>query len=419
MKNILMVAFHFPPQSGSSGILRTLKFCRYLPDFGWKPTVLTAHPRAYEKTDQGQLAEIPENVTVLRPFALDSKRHLSIRGRHSRLLSLPDPWVWWTIGAVPAAMRHMRQQQTDAIFSTYPIASAQLIGYLLHRLTSKPWIVDLRDSMTEDNYPVNKTVRKTYLWIERKAAKYASLMIFTAPSAQKMYLQRYPSLHPDRTCVIPNGFDRSDFSGISSTNSGADKEYPLHLVHNGLIYPEERDPRPFFAALAELKKSGQISSQKLKVELRASGSESSYQAILNAAQIDDIVTLQPQISYRSSLEECMNADGMLLFQARNCDHQIPAKVYEYFAIGKPILALTSESGDTARLLNEVGGTTMADIADQNNIACQLVDFLNKIYSKQHPVPDPQRAEAFSRRNGAKTLAAHLTRLTATEKTARS
>ena len=39
------------------------------------------------------------------------------------------------------------------ILSTYPTATAVMIGYLLHRLTGKPWIVDFRDSMTEEGYP--------------------------------------------------------------------------------------------------------------------------------------------------------------------------------------------------------------------------------------------------------------------------
>ena len=37
MKQVLMIAFHFPPYSGGSGIHRTLKFTRYLPEFGWEP----------------------------------------------------------------------------------------------------------------------------------------------------------------------------------------------------------------------------------------------------------------------------------------------------------------------------------------------------------------------------------------------
>ena len=55
MKRVLLIAFHFPPVRGSSGLQRTLAFSRYLPEFGWQPSVLTADPRAYEATGDDQL----------------------------------------------------------------------------------------------------------------------------------------------------------------------------------------------------------------------------------------------------------------------------------------------------------------------------------------------------------------------------
>ena len=53
-----MVAYHFPPAAGSSGIQRTLQFARHLPQFGWEPVVLTASPRAYERTSQDQVKDV-------------------------------------------------------------------------------------------------------------------------------------------------------------------------------------------------------------------------------------------------------------------------------------------------------------------------------------------------------------------------
>ena len=58
-KRVLIVAYHFPPIAGSSGVLRALKLCRYLPENGWQPTVLAPNPRAYERTDSSQLSDIP------------------------------------------------------------------------------------------------------------------------------------------------------------------------------------------------------------------------------------------------------------------------------------------------------------------------------------------------------------------------
>ena len=86
---VLIVAYHFPPQAGSSGLLRSLNFCRYLPEFGWLPTVLTIDPRAYERTDGSQLAEVPASVNVIRAFGLDSHRHLSLGGRYLRTKCAP------------------------------------------------------------------------------------------------------------------------------------------------------------------------------------------------------------------------------------------------------------------------------------------------------------------------------------------
>src|SRR4051794_35891220 len=82
VKRVLMVAFHFPPSAGSSGIQRTLRFVQHLPALGWEPVVLTAHPRAHERTSNDLMDEVPSGVKVVRAFALDAARHLSIRGRY-------------------------------------------------------------------------------------------------------------------------------------------------------------------------------------------------------------------------------------------------------------------------------------------------------------------------------------------------
>ena len=77
-----MVAYHFPPLAGSSGIQRTLRFVQHLPAFGWQPLVLTTQTGAYERISNDLLADVPHDVTVRRAFALDTTRHLSIKGRY-------------------------------------------------------------------------------------------------------------------------------------------------------------------------------------------------------------------------------------------------------------------------------------------------------------------------------------------------
>jgi glycosyltransferase involved in cell wall biosynthesis len=410
---VLIVAFHFPPQSGSSGLLRSLKYSRYLPDFGWRPVVLTLHPRAYESLDPRGEGSVPEGVPVIRAFALDTKKHLSFRGAYLEWMAMPDRWVSWVLGAVPAGVRAIRKYQVDVIFSTFPISSAVLIGWVLHLFTGKPWVADFRDSMTEEDYPRERRRRRVWGWIERQAIRRASRLIFTAATTRKMYLERYPNLSPEKCLVISNGYDEEDFSSLSVPEmEPVSVARPLRLLHSGLIYPEERDPRPFFRALARLKSEGQVSSNNLTILFRAAGSEDLYQRIINDLQIADLLQLQPHVPYRQALQECADADGLLLFQAANCDHQIPAKAYEYLRLGKPIFALTSNSGDTAALLKEVGGATIVNLSDENEIHAALPGFLIALRAGAHPLADRQKAQRYERRNQAGDLAKCLSQLKA-------
>ena len=404
-RRVLLIAFHFPPQAGSSGILRTLKFCRYLPQFGWLPTVLTVHPRVYERIDISQLDEVPPEVKILRTFALDSSRHLSWRQRYAKQTALPDRWVSWVLGAVPVGWYQIQGRRIDAIFSTYPIATAHLIGYLLHCLTGKLWIVDFRDSMTEENYPFDQATRRVYQWIEKKAIQHGSLFLFTARSAIRMYLERYPELRPENCLLLPNGYDDSDFEAVSVR-----PPHPLRrirLLHSGLIYAWERDPRPFFQALAQLKAHGQISQQTLSVDLRASGSEDEFQRYINKLGIADLVHFEPALSYRAALRDASNADALLLIQRAVCNHQVPAKTYEYLRLRKPLLALTDRNGDTAALLEEVGGSTITDPEDAQAISKTLLIFLDQVRNGIHPLPDPEVYARYSRVAQTSQLAAAL------------
>lgn len=400
-----MIAYHYPPCFGSSGLLRTLKFSRYLADGGWQPIVLTVHPRAHPETASTQMSEIPDGTLVTRAFALDAARHLSVGGRYSRRLARPDRWASWWLGAVPAGLRLVRKYRPAVIWSTYPIATAHLIGATLQRLTGLPWVADFRDSMTEDDYPRHPLDREAYLRIERRAVARAVRLVFTAESTRAMYLKRYPELAAERCVVIPNGYDEADFEHLApglTGRSGADR--PLTLVHAGAIYPEERDPRPLFRALGALKGSGQLTSRDLRVELRASGSESSYQALVRQLGIDDIVSLLPAIPYREVLQSCARADGLLLLQGPSCNHQIPAKAYEYLRLRRPVLALTSHEGDTAALLRETGGATIVDLMSEAALREGIPRFVAALRSGAHPLPASPRVEAYARHNQARQLA---------------
>lgn len=406
-----MIAFHYPPFSGSSGLLRTLKFSQYFPANGWHPLVLTAHPRAYPHVRTDQLKEIPQNTSVTRAFAIDAVKHLSIRGSYLRLTALPDRWASWWLGAVPAGMRLIKRYGPAVIWSTYPIATAHLIALTLHRLTGLPWVADFRDSMTEDQYPADITTRRYYRWIERQTVRYASRCVFTARATREMYLKRYPGLNPAHCLLVPNGYDEKDFQGLTEPLSQpVDCRRPTLVVHSGLLYPDDRDPRPFFKSVARLKIERREDARSLQIHLRAPGSEDYYSAILQDFNIGDMVSLLPSIPYRQSLQECLDADGLLLFQAASCDHQIPAKAYEYLRLRRPVFALTTETGDTAALLKEAGGATIVDLADEQAIHSVFPQFLRAVRDRQHPLPNHKQVQRYDRRQQAAEMAGYLDRL---------
>lgn len=380
MKRVLLIAYHYPPVHVSSGIQRTLKFSQYLPQFGWEPLVLSVHPRAYASLSDGQLSEIPEGMIVKRAFGLDTARHLSIAGKYLDWMALPDRWSTWWLGGVISGLSLIRKYRIDAIVSTYPIATAHMIGFALHKLTGVPWVADFRDSMTEDDYPREARRRSVFLWLERKTVEHSAVSVFTTPGAVRMYRERYPDMSESHWRMIPNGFDEENFvhAEAAIAEQVELKSHPITLVHSGVLYPSERDPRCFFHAVAALKRKGVVNAERFQIVLRATGHDHLYQPMLAELNIEDIIRLEPSMPYADALQEMLQSDGLLVFQAANCNHQVPAKIYEYFRAGKPILALTDAAGDTAGVMEQAGVGTIVALDDAAAIESCLLTFIETL-----------------------------------------
>ena len=404
-KHVLCIAYHFPPVRGSSGLQRTLKFATYIRDHGWEPIILTVNPRAYESTSGDQLDEIPKGMLLKRSFAIDSARHLSLRGKYPNWLAIPDRYWSWLLCGFWNGRAMIRRHRAVAIWSTFPVATAHILGALLQKSTHLPWIADFRDSMTEESYPVDPFRRRVYRRIERYTVQHAHKCVFTTSGTRQMYAARYPFVPRDRWEVIPNGFDEENFEDAEGSLAPPPLSgRPLLLVHSGTLYPSERDPTQFFEAIARLKVAGTIDAKRLRVILRATGHDEFYRRKLAASGIDDIVILEPAIPYRAALAEMLAADGLLLLQASNSNHQVPAKLYEYLRAGRPIFALTDPAGDTAEELRAAGSSPIVPLDDANAIANGLSQFLIDIESGRQSGTSREQSRAYSRRNGAETLA---------------
>ncbi|MFM9915505.1 MAG: glycosyltransferase [Rhizobacter sp.] len=406
-KRVLIVAYHYPPIAGSSGVQRTLKFSAYLRDHGWEPTVLTVNPRAYEQTTDGQMAEIPPGLRVERVFALDSARHLAIAGKYPRRFAVPDRWLSWWPAAVLKGLQIIRQERPAVIMSTFPIASAHMIARTLQQRSGLPWVADFRDNMTDPDFPRDPVTWRFNRRLEEATIRQCARAVFTTRGTKQMYAERYPEAPAERWAIVENGYDEENFAnalrGLPAATPVAGQ--PLRLVHSGILYPEERDPRPFFAAVRSLKSTGELTAERVRIVLRATASDQIYIPMLREAGIDDIVELAPSVPYAAALQEMLTADGLLLFQAAMCNHQIPAKLYEYLRAGRPILALTDPAGDTAQALRDAGTGVICDLANADDITRQLRAFVSGLQAGTLQGASAVEAQRHSRRARTAELAA--------------
>jgi hypothetical protein len=351
------------------------------------------------------LKELPGDLIVHRAFALNTARHLAVRGRYPAFLARPDRWVSWAMAAIPAGLQLIKQYRPAAIWSTYPIATAHIIGRWVARLSGLPWVADFRDPMAQQGYPPDPLTWRAFERVERNAVTGAAASVFVTRSAAAMYRARYPAA-ADRMAVIENGFDEQSYAGLATDGP------PLvfgrrTLLHSGIVYPSERDPTQLFTALSALKRSGR--SGDLLIRFRASAHDDFLRALALRFDVADLIDLAPPLPYREALEEMHRADGLLVLQASNCNEQIPAKVYEYLRAQRPVLGLTDPAGDTAELLRRCGVRYIASLDDANAIEAIVPHFMANLGAA---IPDKAAVAACSRQSRTQELAALLSRVVA-------
>lgn len=406
-KRALLIPFHFPPQSASSGIQRSLSFAKNLPDCGWTPMVLSADPIAYEQKNISQVNQLPVGTIVKRAYALDSKRHLGIAGRYPEIIALPDRWISWLFSAVPLGWHLIRRDKPEVIWSTFPISTAHLIGLSLKRLTGLPWVADFRDPMMQVDYPKSKRQRKLYQWIEQQTIKHCSKAVFTTYSALNSYRERFPHIAADKFAVIENGYDEDGFAAAESAQqliAKTNNNNKVTLLHSGVLYAAGRDPSAFFAAISTLKSQGYLDATNFEVILRAPGEDAHFLAMIESHALAGIIKIAPPVPYREALAEMLAVEGLLLFQGTPFNRQIPAKIYEYFRARKPIFGLLDLSGDTATALSLAGFHDVATMNAAEEITPALKSFIEKIRGGQARIASDAVVAASSRKHRARQLA---------------
>lgn len=346
-----MIAYHYPPEGSSSGVLRTLKFSKYLPRHGWMPHVLTLRESFYPTKDEGLLRDVPAEAVIHRTLALDSARHLAIRGRHLALLTVPDRFISWLPFGIARGLRVIRQCGIRVLYSTSPPPTTHLIAAGLKALTGLPWVADFRDPWIEAGlYPRPGTLRyRVETTLEAHVIRRADRVTVTTPYLQRELISRYPQVPAEKVHVIYNGYDEMDFQHLPPPV----RSEHFEILHAGLVTPEFRDPQPLLRAVAGLIADGSVPRREVRITFLGGDTyvrSQAFAALVQQLGLEGVVQVIDRVSHREALQRQGQVAALLLLQASDDTRTlIPAKAFEYLRIGQPVLAVTLP-GATADLL---------------------------------------------------------------------
>lgn len=421
MKHVVMVAFHYPPEASSSGVLRTLKFSRYLGDFGWKVSVLTLAEDAYSVTDAGLRDQVPDSVNVVRTRFVELRKRLSVAGRYPSIIATPDPWIGWYPYAVRAGVKIAVAEPVSAVFSTSPHPTAHLIARRLSKSLRVPHVADFRDPWYE--FPPEPGTPALVHWcaqrLERRVISNAAHVVASTTQLRDALRERHSSLEPGKFSAILNGYDEADFASLGV--SGAPKGQRLVLLHAGNINPEFRDPRPLFEAIGRLVRVGAIERSEIALRFIGAGPYAQSREVaasIDAAGLNDAVAFLPRMSYQDALQEMARSDLLLLLQASaDTTSLVPAKLYEYLRASRPVLALVRR-GATDEVLTSVGGGWCCDPRDQRAVDGCIREIVERWREGRLAefAADLDRLRQFDRKVLTRNLAEILHRVTAPDRT---
>jgi glycosyltransferase involved in cell wall biosynthesis len=443
MNKALLISYRFPPQGGG-GVQRTLKFAKYLREFGWEPVVQTARNPYWPVWDETLLRDVPPGVRVYRTPAFEFERLESRLGGlvgererpsvarrngdgeaaaprkprrtgmigalragiHRRLL-VPDPQIAWVPGALLHGLLIARREGVRLVYTSSPPNSVQLLGGLVARALGKPWVADFRDPWTDGPrrqlaYVGNPMRARFERAAERAVLRRADRIVVSAEPLRARFLEHYPFLAPDKVVVLTNGYDPDDFA------AAADEGFQLengrfHVTGTGNI-EAMFDARPLLRALAELSAENSRFGDELLVNL-VGAKKGKYDADLRALGLADRVRYPGWLPHAQSLSYLEQSDVLLMCQMpdpRSGGEKLSGKCFEYLFARKPILCL-SVPGVSADLMQESGVATVVHPEDVAGIKTALRAF----YARRG---QPVRADSaviarFDRRRLTERLAA--------------
>jgi glycosyltransferase involved in cell wall biosynthesis len=370
MKRILLITLDFPPYKGRGNVMRILKFAKYLPDFGWQPTVLSE--KKQEREDESLGAQLSSDVRTIyvgadtpRKKKQVFKKHLSgndelawwkrlaylfyrsvwynLHALYRNYLMAPDQHRQWSREASRMAEMLHRRHPFDVFLTSGPPFSTVATGLKLKRRLQIPWILDFRDGWV-GNPLYNQRKRIVIQWrnkcIERKAISRSDTILFATEPLREIYRNRYPD-RVDQMITIENGYDTEDFEHIENNNRD---DHHLHILYSGSI-GGKRNTESFLSSVTEVVAQNREIGEVLRITFLGKFGKR-RERWLN--RLPGVLQIQDHLPHRDALTRMADADVFLLIAH---PHQggrtiMTGKIFEYLYFQKPIFSVSHRCAAT-------------------------------------------------------------------------
>ncbi len=379
-KKVLLVAYLFPP-IGGGGVPRALKMARYLAEDGWEVHVLTVEHTYHATKDDSLLRQLPANVIIhrarefnlvqtMRPTQKEPpkqqegsqqgkavqpqgglkqavrQRIVPLLKKAKNTLMIPDDMIGWLPAASKLGEEIVKKYEIPILFSTSGPYTNHLVARRIKRKTGISWIADFRDPWTQNMHRSGVAWREA--WEERMErsvmAESDAITTVTYGFAEN-FTQKFGK-EIKRIEVIHNGFDPEDYKNI--TEPAEDGKFTL--AYPGIFY-KERNPRLLLQSVAELIEEGKIERDRILLRFAGVFDYPGYSDNIDCVRrlgLEDVVEIMGNLPHKDALVMMKGADVLMLIgdTAPGSGVYIPGKLYEYMAIGYPILALSVEGEST-------------------------------------------------------------------------
>lgn len=377
MKKVLWVSYLFPPIH--CGVGRTIKVVKYLPTYGWLPVVLSVKRSKFSPfRDASVMKDIPSDVEVHRTWSLESRLLMRYLPKwlhiNSKWFCIPDQFIGWLPFAVKEGLHIIRNERVDAIFSTAMPYTCHLVAHILKRRSGLPWVADFRDPWTQNTYvsypsPVLQLENKMEAAVVRAADKITTINRFMTQDIQQKYINQ-PA---DKFVTITHGFDPQDFPAPNSKRNCSSGKFTI--TYTGGLYGK-RKVDTFLYAVKELVNDNESLNDKLNIRFIGYGLPA--KRLLDQLGLDRVVATSSFVTHQEAWNYLSGSDVLLFVLGTDKldERASTGKLFEYLAIGKPVLALAPE-GVAADIIRQANIGMVVNPEDKEGIKQAISEMYHK------------------------------------------